>query len=124
MVILYYSTLFLFHVLIDIAVELSGLGVFGLLDQILGLKINSALCCEACLRAICSLLCVPSVTGPKALIVLKRFALLGSGIVYRILKAAQMHIAEDPPVVLQWALRILYFLSIEPSGRLRTAYTQ
>ena len=36
--------------------------------------------------------------------------------VYRIVTAAQMHIAEGDAVVLQWALRILYFLALHADG--------
>ena len=36
--------------------------------------------------------------------------------VYRIVTAAQMHLAESGAVVLQWALRILYFLARHADG--------
>ena len=36
--------------------------------------------------------------------------------VYRIVTAAQMHLAESGAVVLQWALRILYFLALHADG--------
>eukprot|EP01035_Chromulina_nebulosa_P059138 gene59138-80980_t len=36
--------------------------------------------------------------------------------VYRIVTAAQMHLAEGDAVVLQWALRILYFLALHADG--------
>ena len=37
--------------------ELYVAGVCGVVDQVLGLKMGSSLCCESCLRALCSLLC-------------------------------------------------------------------
>lgn len=44
-------------VLSDVAGELYAAGVCGVLDQVLGLKMGSNLCCESCLRALCSMLC-------------------------------------------------------------------
>ena len=41
----------------DVVGELYLAGVCGVVDQVLGLKMGSSLCCESCLRALCSLLC-------------------------------------------------------------------
>lgn len=41
----------------DVVGELYSAGVCGVLDQVLGLKMGSNLCCESCLRALCSMLC-------------------------------------------------------------------
>lgn len=41
----------------DVVGELYLAGVCGVVDQVLGLKMGSNLCCESCLRALCSLLC-------------------------------------------------------------------
>lgn len=108
--------------------NLGGDGACSVVEHLLGLNINTQTLTEAALRAICSLITPVSPAQEVSIVASasagictttaeagvsgnrRRFSSAGS--VYQIVKAANIHVADE--IVLEWGLRVLFYLSLEP----------
>ena len=115
-------------------------GVCSIVDHLLGMNIDNTTLVEAALRAMCSLI-TPAVVSTSTTTTSiaatvnssicsitteagvsgnrRRFSSAGS--VYQIIKAANTHIADE--IVLEWGLRVLFYLSLEPGRYIIFYYT-
>lgn len=114
------------------SVSLGAEGACSVVDHLLAQNLGSLPLAEAALRAICSLITPPHPKHDSAVNIAaasssicissteagvsnnrKRFSSAGS--VYQVIRAATTHLADE--VVLEWGLRVLFYLSLEPGER-------
>jgi hypothetical protein len=110
------------------AASLGAEGACSVVDHLLAQNMTSSPLTEAALRTVCSLITPVSPTYEAAAVAAsgsgmftasaetgisnnrKRFSSAGS--VYQVIKGATTHVEDD--VVLEWGLRVLFYLSLEP----------